>query len=229
MSDNKISKSEVKSRIIGLGADLCGVANIRDFDDAPAGFSPADIFAPCKSVLVFGIAMPKGLTDVAPRLVYHHFNNLTKDETDRIAFWGARVIEHDCGGHAVPMPSDGPYEEWNKETLRGHGLVSVKHAAVKAGLGTLGKNTIFLNPEFGNLLTLGYILTDLDLESDPASEDICIPGCSKCVDACPVHAIKDGVVDQYLCRTHTYNHNARGFETTDCNACRSVCPMRFGK
>lgn len=58
---------------------------------------------------------------------------------------------------------------------------------------------------------------------------VLIPGCHKCIDSCPAQAIKDGSATQKLCRLNTYGKTARGFDTVDCNKCRTVCPMRFGK
>ena len=39
----------------------------------------------------------------------------------------------------------------------------MKHTAVLCGIGALGKNTLLLNPQYGNELTIGVILTDLNL------------------------------------------------------------------
>ena len=33
--------------------------------------------------------------------------------------------------------ADGPYEHWDSDKLEGRGLLSMKHMAVQAGLGTL--------------------------------------------------------------------------------------------
>jgi len=123
---------------------VCGVANIDRFSEAPAGFHPKDIFSTCQSVIVIGIALPKGLTKVEPRLIYGHFNYGTCPEVDWIALRTAKEIEKLSGWFAVPLPSDGPYEFWDAEKLEGRGLLSMKHAAVLAGLGTLGKNTLLL-------------------------------------------------------------------------------------
>ena len=62
-----LMESDVKQIILLCGADVCGIAGIEHFEAAPAGFSPADIFEECKSVIVFGVALPKGLTKVEPR------------------------------------------------------------------------------------------------------------------------------------------------------------------
>ncbi|MGW8114640.1 epoxyqueuosine reductase [Caproicibacterium sp. NSD3] len=222
-------KKEIKNFILNLGADVCGFANIDRFSEAPVGFHPKDIFPDCQSVIVFGIALPKGLTKVDSRLIYGYFNNSTCPNVDWVAFRAAKGIERLYGGYAVPLPSDDPYEYWDSEKMEGRGLISMKHAAVLAGLGTLGKNTLLLNEEYGNLLTLGAILTDLNLESDPLAKNICIDGCSLCIQSCPTQALNGSCTNQAKCRPNTYGTNARGFNVVNCNKCRTVCPMRFGK
>lgn len=222
-------KEQVREMILNSGADVCGIANIESFSDAPKGFHPSDIFADCKSVVVYGLSLPRGLTKVDSRLIYGHFNEFNCSQLDLIALKAAKQIEQEFGGNAVPLPSDDPYDSWVPETMEGHGLLSLKHAAVAAGLGTLGKNTLLLNSQYGNWLTLGAVLTGLDLPSDPPAETICIPGCDLCIKNCPVQAINGTSVVQKKCRLHTYGTNARGFGTVNCNQCRTVCPMKFGK
>lgn len=222
-------KERIKQILLKNGADVCGVANIDRFGEAPRGFSPRDLFLQCRSVITFGIALPKGLIAVEPRLIYGHYNGFSCNVADEVSFRTAKMLEKVYNCLAVPLPSDSPYEYWDSDASRGRGLISMKHAAVLSGIGTLGKNSMLLNPDYGNMLTIGAILTDLDLPSDNLCEDICISGCSKCVRACPVHAIADGRVNQKLCRANTYGKTARGFDTVDCNKCRAVCPMKYGK
>ena len=116
-----------------------------------------------------------------------------------------------------------------REKQKGKGLVSIKEMSVECSLGSIGKNTMLLNPKFGNRLNIGSILIDIEFESDPYAEDICIPGCTKCIDNCPGHAIcEDGSLSQMICREQTYHQTERGFRTVDCNSCRTICPVRFG-
>lgn len=221
-------EERIKEIILSLGADVCGIANIDRFGDSPKGFSPTDSYKNTKSVIVFGCALPKGLTKVDSRFIYGYFNNLSCSVVDRIAFLGAKQIEKEFNAEAVPMPCDSPYEYWNSESKTGKGLISMKHAAVKAGIGSLGKNTLLINKEYGNLLTIGAVFCNLSLKSDGLCGDICVKNCRKCLDACPVHAIKDGRVDQSLCRPNAYGKSSRGFDTVLCNKCRMVCPNRYG-
>lgn len=221
-------KEKIKEILISLGADVCGIANIDRFIHTPRGFSPADIFANCKSVIVFGIALPKGVAQVNPQIIYGHFNEHSAVQVDTVSFRAAKIIEKELDCYAVPVPCDGPYEFWDEENREGRGLISMKHAAVQAGIGTIGKNSLLINERFGNLMTVGAILTSLDIESDEFSGNVCIEGCSKCVDNCPVGAIENGRVNQKLCRNNTYGKNKRGFDIVNCNTCRTICPMRYG-
>jgi epoxyqueuosine reductase QueG len=218
-------KAEIRELVLSQGADLCGFANIDRFDKAPSGFHPRDLFHDCSSVISFAVGLPKGLGRVAPRLVYGYYNSMSCPETDHIAFLSAKKIEKEFSCIAVPIPCDGPYEYWDNEKMEGRGLLSMKHIALKAGLGSLGKNTLLMNEKLGNLLTLGAILTDLELESDPIPKSCCAPECRLCIEACPVDAIKSGSIDQKLCRVNTYGKTERGFDTVDCNRCRTVCPI----
>lgn len=221
--NNAISK-----KVKELGADVCGIANIDRFGDAPKGFHPTDIYPDCKSVIIFGIALPKGLTKV-PTIIYGHFNYDICKRIDAIALQTAKVIEEEFHGFGIPMPCDGPYEYWDSEKKEGRGLISMKHASVLAGLGQLGKNTLLLNERYGNLLILGAVLTDLDLTSDPLAESICIESCRLCLDNCPSKALDGKRANQLNCRTNTYKTNARGYDVVACNKCRTICPRKFGK
>ncbi len=221
-------ENKIKQMIMDLGADVIGIGGIDRFTDAPKGFSPTDLYPDCKSVISFGVALSKGLLIVEPRLIYAHFNDDVCIKVDEIALKAAKEIEKLSGGICVPIPCDAPNEYWDTENLTAKGLISMKHTAVLCGLGQLGKSTLLLNPQYGNRLILGAILTNLELESDPFSENICIPGCNKCMNSCPVHAIGETSVNQKLCRPHTYGKTKRGFATVDCNTCRYVCPVKAG-
>jgi epoxyqueuosine reductase len=217
----------IKSIITKMGADICGIANIDRFENVPSGFHPNDLFDGCKSVIVFGKRLPLGLTYVNPRCLYKNANDTCMDELDRIALNACIKLEK-MGAMAIPVPSDTPYEYWDAENTEGRGLISLRHAAVLAGIGSMGKNTLVLSKEFGNMLNFGAILTNLDLKSDPLAENQCIENCRICIESCPVGALNGTTVNQKLCRAHTYTTNKRGFTVCNCNTCRTICPKAYG-
>jgi epoxyqueuosine reductase QueG len=222
-------KEQLREKVLGFGADICGFAGVERFSEAPKGFHPCDIFPECKSAIVFGVALPKGLYLVDSRLIYGHFNDFACPQVDHITYQTAAVIEKTYHKIAVPLPCDAPYDYWDEEKMEGRGLLSMKHAAVLAGMGTLGKNTLLINKDFGNRLIIGCVLTDLVIESDELADRVCLENCTLCVKSCPVGAIAEGTVVQKKCRINTSGKTKRGFGTVECNRCRTVCPMGFGK
>ncbi|MDD3243131.1 MAG: hypothetical protein PHD32_05320, partial [Eubacteriales bacterium] len=226
---SKHMEEQVRQIFLAAGADVCGLAAAEALDTAPDGFRPGDIWPQCRSLIVFGLANPKGLTRTDPRLVYGTFNAMCARRVDEIAFAAARRMEAELGCIAIPLPCDGPYDAWIPEKLEGRGMLSMKHAAVAAGLGQLGKNTLLLNRKFGNRLSVGVVLTDLTLAGDAPAPGVCISGCRKCLDACPVGALDGSHACQLSCRPNAYSTNARGFDVVDCNRCRAVCPMADGR
>lgn len=222
-------KESIKKIAYRLGLDVCGIASINRFGHAPQGFSPLDIWDERKSVIAIGLCLPKGLTDIEPRLIYSHFLSVSYAALDEASLNFAKVLEKEYHCHVISLPCDNPYEYWDPKNQIGKGLLSMKHSAVLCGLGSLGKSSLLLNPEYGNMLSLGAVLTDLELVSDPLLTDLCIPGCTKCIDNCPAGALQSGKVNQQLCRQNAYGQTRRGFDTVNCNACRTACPLRFGK
>jgi epoxyqueuosine reductase QueG len=221
-------EERIKKIIEKLGADICGIANVERFANAPSGFHPTDIYINCKSVIVFAKHMPKGLAYVNPRIVYTKATDINLNEIDRISYLASIEIEK-LGGIAIPLPSDSPYDYWDSDNMEGKGLLSMRHAAVLAGVGSMGKNTLIINEKYGNMINIGAVLTNLDLHPDPLSKEMCITGCHLCIDNCPQKALNGLTVNQKLCREFTYSNNKKGFGVCNCNKCRVNCPKAFGE
>jgi len=106
--------------------------------------------------------------------------------------------------------------------------------AQRAGLGSVGKHTLLIDPGVGSYLLLGEIVTTLDLPvSEPADDDPC-GSCTRCIDACPTDAITPWSVDARKCISYlTIEHRsaiAREHEVGmgdwifGCDICQEVCP-----
>ena len=116
-----------------------------------------------------------------------------------------------------------------------NGRYSHKEAARKAGLGTIGKNSLFLHKKYGARVRLCTILTDCPVERDcEIPESIC-NGCNLCVKACPSGAILGGdwyegakreeIFSAAVCSDYMkkkFHHIGRGVV---CGICMRVCPQ----
>ncbi len=219
---------EIKRLAVTLGADRCGIADLVRFSDAPEGFRPTDIYPGCRSVVVFLKRMPPVAILSSNPIPYTHNAALLYQEIDRIGLNLSYLLEKQ-GILSMPVPCDVPYLYWDPERMHGMGILSMRHAGRNAGLGFLGRNTLLINPELGNMVYIGALLTNAELEPDPLTQGLSCPdGCSLCLDACPVNALDGTTVNQKLCRGISCPKHARGWELYTCNECRKVCPLRSG-
>lgn len=219
---------DVKKRAKDLGAEVCGIAAVDDFSDVPAGFHPRDILPEGKSVIVFACRFPVSSLAGLSKSEYAFLRKRLVDKIDSISFKLALDMEL-AGYTAIPVPTDDPYEHKKRKQVHAGGILSLKHAAVHAGLGKIGKNTLLVNKKLGNLLWLGAVITDKTLSSDPISDkDFCLPECRSCLDACPVEAL-DGVdIDNSKCLSLSSAASGKNGEAETCYLCQQVCPNRNG-
>jgi Uncharacterized Fe-S protein len=223
-----MDKNRVKAIALELGADLCGIAPVSRFNQAPEGFRPTDIFSNCKSVVVFAKSLPTGAIFAKSCVPYTHINNVLTIEVDRMGIIIALALEKE-GVKAVPIPSDDPYEHWESERSYGRAILSLRHAGYLAGLGVLGKNTLLINKDFGNMIQIGAVLVNIELEPDPiATYKGCLDECNKCIDSCPEGAINGITVDQHKCRPISNFKNEKGYFLKKCSLCRTECPNCLG-
>ena len=54
-----ITSADIKAYAAELGADLCGIASIDRFYDAPEGFHPSDVLNETQSVISFACRIPE--------------------------------------------------------------------------------------------------------------------------------------------------------------------------
>ena len=154
-----LDAAEVKAIALGLGARACGIASIDRFEGAPSGFRPRDIYPACQSVVVFLQEMPEAIILQDHPIPYTHAAYQLYGELDRLGMALCRALEA-RGRQGIPVPTDTPYLHWEEERSHGMGILSLRHAAVRAGLGVLGRNTLVINERFGNMVYLGAVLTD---------------------------------------------------------------------
>lgn len=111
---------------------------------------------------------------------------------------------------------------------------SFKYAAVKAGLGWIGKSGVLITKRFGPRIRLGVILVDYDFKKkEEIVKNLC-GNCTKCVDACP-HNFINGVTwnietkRKELLEYQACNMKRKEFleianRKHECGYCLLVCP-----
>lgn len=209
-----------------LGADLCGIAPVDRFTNVPKGFHPCDVLSECKSVIVIAKKFLNSTIFANSTIPYTTVRNELSTKLNQMAISMAEIIE-DKGFLAVPTNTVGPIEYDNVEG-RLRGIISLKHAAVYAGLGKIGKNSLLINNKFGNMLWLNSILVSKELQPDDIAQyQPCLPECSLCIDACPVKALDESPMNQKICYNYAYKNTGEEMRIT-CFNCRKICPNVLG-
>lgn len=120
--------------------------------------------------------------------------------------------------------------------------ISDRHWAVRAGLGWIGRNTLFIHPRYGSYCFLGEIVTSAVADNYDKMYSINQCGeCNRCVQACPNNAIVTSrfgaaMVDARRCTSYNTIENraetlpdeldTRGY-AFGCDICQSVCPFNI--
>jgi epoxyqueuosine reductase len=218
----------IKELIFTMGADLCGIASVGRFHEAPPGFAPSDIYAKTQSIIVFAKQVPSESLFAQSCIPYTHVNTLIMQQVDALTLNISLELERH-GIKSVPIPTDDPYEYWDNQRATGRAILSLRHAGVLAGLGNLGKNTLLINRRYGSMIQLGAILTDMVLDQDPLVDyEVCPSGCQRCLSACPTQALDGTKVRQDLCRPLSNFRHEKGYILKKCFECRKVCPHAVG-
>ncbi len=228
-------------RIALASADLVGIASADRLAGAPAGHRPEDVLPGARSVIVVGFQWIRALVDGLPasRPFYTRYMGVMRDACDRLTYQISLALQEQ-GYNAFPIPNSDPYD---KEKLAG--ILSLKHAAVAAGLGQFGLNNLVLTPQFGPRVRFGAVVTDAMLDPDPLSEaNLCMlyqPICRQaCIRLCPAQALPDhdpldasfkttGIaMDKAACNAYQENVLGKpGRETiaNRCGMCIHNCPV----
>ena len=220
-----MTSREVKEIAYKLGAELCGIAGPDRFADAPEGYHPLDVWPACRSVISFACRFPAAGTACGNDVVYTRIRNSITAKMDAVALDLCIELEK-RGVQCVPVPVN--ESQWDEKTGRWRSIVSQKHAAQAAGLGTIGRHSLLITPELGSMVWLGCVLCGEELEADPVREPVC-DNCGKCVEVCPVHALGGEELVQQACWDHAFGDDSeKRVWRLACHACPGGCPLFLG-
>lgn len=175
---------EIKSKIIELGADLVGVADVEPLKQLK--LNPPGLLDPFQRAISIAIKLPGAVFEHIidrPTPIYSSVYRTANRTLDEIAFHAANTLERD-GFNSLPIPAAQSLDRENW-----YGAISHRAVGRMAGLGWQGKSLLLVNPQYGSRIRLVTVLTDALLKIDSPIENRC-GKCSRCRDACPAGAIK---------------------------------------
>ena len=200
-----LTAREIKEKALELGADLVGIAdgasvNTKDITEHDGG-----------RVIVLATRLQAGTSRI---LAWNDRNKYYNDELS-LTFLEEVSLElvywlEDAGYPAIIVPPThvDPWRYDGDPKKHQGTLISLPHAAVEAGLGTLGLNQQLLTPEFGPRVVLTAVLCSVDVECDrPMTEALCRgPECGRCLKACPGDVIGHWDRDWEACDRYRSPH-----------------------
>lgn len=193
-----MNKEDIRKYGLDLGIDVVGFTSIEDYRSEKSP-DPRTILPDVKSIIVFGHRMIDGALDSKNMRISIAARMSVMDTSKSHLYLMSKFIEDRFKAKAAPVLSSYPLD-MEAPALGLLGDISLRHAAVSAGLGLFGRHNLVIHPRFGSRLSFTGILTELPIKSDPPiTEDLC-NNCNLCVEACPGKALDiEGKTDGLKC------------------------------
>ncbi|WP_094604011.1 Epoxyqueuosine reductase [Sporomusa silvacetica DSM 10669] len=184
----------IRKYVLDLGVDDIGFLSVQDYK-SPASPAIDSIFPEARSIIILAYhelatcESPSPITAMNGRMDLMEFSRSCNYKL-------ARFLTKDFCAKAMTVPFSYPMDLGNSIA----GQLSLRHAAVSAGLGTFGRHNIVVHPQFGTRVCFTAVLTDLELKTTNSTlEDICV-NCNQCVTNCPANALdQPGQTDVLRC------------------------------
>lgn len=217
---------EMENTLSGLEVDLVGVASMAGMDGRLQN-QVLTLLPEAKSVVVFAMEIyPEVLDHSRPDkvmgeasardMLVPHMEYLNGRIT-KAAYDTAKAFRR-LGFKSLPMaPANYPTDQRYLTAV-----LSYKHAAEAAGLGTIGRHSLLVTPEFGPRVRLGCLLTQAELQPSSRLSGRLCDDCNSCIAACPANALSeptDGApyaINKYACSVY------RG-GAGPCSECMRMC------
>lgn len=227
--DTAKASSAVQDFLARLDVDMVGVASLDDLKGTRLEEQALRLLPSARSIVVMASEVyPEFLDLTSPERTMGsaNMNDLLKRHTDYLggrltkAAYDVARASRQAGLKALPLPSQGPAVD----ARFFNAVLSYKHAAEAAGLGTIGMSSLLVTPEFGPRVRLSVCLTEAVLEPTPVPAESACLFCNVCVSKCPSGALgwpesgETYTINKFACRAYV---DASG----GCSECVRQCPV----
>lgn len=190
-------KDVIRNFVLGLGVDDVGFASVDDYK-SPRSPALESLFPGARSMIVMAFRELSACECPSPQLAMNARLDLM-EFTRSACYRVGRYVETQLSSPAVTVPVSYPMDFAAPEK-RGVGEVSLRHAAIAAGLGSFGLHNLVVHPKFGTRVIFAAVLTKLEITSDPPLENNPCTACRLCIEACPAGALDvEGKTDMLKC------------------------------
>lgn len=207
---DKDSLQEMKKK---LDAELLGVISINASTPKELKERASSLLPDVKSVVVVGkeiyrevvalLRPSKETGDAEPGELLGPHSDYLNGRLNKAIYDLAGFFRKE-GYRSLPLPAAGcPTDQRFLKAI-----LSYKHAAQFAGLGTIGRHSLLITPEFGPRVRLACLLTEAPSDTSPLTpKDYCID-CDACIQECPARALqvpRQGEtysMNKFACRTY---------------------------
>ena len=211
-----VSAGDVMDKAKALGADLVGIADAAVMNENPP--DPKDPRRPsdvsdydADRVIVLAKRFNSGTTRLTRWDERHKYYNdeltltLLEEMSLELVLW---LEKQGYPALIVPPTHVDPWRYRGDPTEHMKPMLSLDHAAVEAGMGTLGLNRQLLTPEYGPRVMLAGVLTSAPVEAGTKMEDaLCHgPECGRCLRACPGDVVQHWDRDWKACDRYRSPH-----------------------
>lgn len=179
-----------------LDVELIGIVSVETSPSEELKKRATSLLPGVKSVVVLGketfkevvalLRPAKGEGEAEPGELFGPHSEFINGRLNR-AVHDLAILFRKSGYKSLPLPAARGF--MTDQRFLTH-MLSYKHAAQLAGLGTIGRHSLLITPEFGPRARLVCILTEAPIEASPVSEkDYCL-NCDACIRECPAQALQ---------------------------------------
>jgi epoxyqueuosine reductase len=190
----KFDKGFVEEMKSKLDIDLVGVVSVEISPSEELRRRAIALLPGVKSVMVFGkeiygevlslLKPSRGVGEPEDGALLGPHNDYLSGRLSSALYSFAKIFRKE-GYRSLPLPPAGCPMDQRFLTS----VFSYKHAGELAGLGTIGKHSLLITPQYGPRVRLACLLTEASLESlPPGNKNRCV-NCNVCIEECPAQAL----------------------------------------